>query len=316
MATLIALVGVALGLPYAWLLPNSNAAIPERPFAESRFVDVEGLRIHVREWPGTLPARQCPLLLVHGFAGSTFTWRGVAPMLSRRGQRVVAVDLPGMGYSERGRWTDETTALWKLLDTLGPPGESWCLGGHSMGARVIAAMATAHPERTLGMIYVDGLPIDLQHRELPAWYATALRFAPARQWLAVRADREWFAPERFEALLRAHCEIQEPTAEQIEGYYAPLRVRGTAQQLGLRLVEPWPVVDPAVLGKLPTLIVLGRDDRRVPAEVVSDLYVRYLRQAKVAALGGSGHCPMESDPMGFFGVVAGCWDSGVGRGGK
>src|SRR5213594_3876263 len=64
-----------------------------------------------------------PLLLVHGFPLSGFTWRKVLPELSKRHTCYVP-DLPGMGESE---WTDKTDfsfpgqaqTLKTLVDRLG-----------------------------------------------------------------------------------------------------------------------------------------------------------------------------------------------------
>ena len=41
-----------------------------------------------------------PLLLIHGFGASTFTWREIAPALARQ-HRVIAVDLKGFGQSDK-----------------------------------------------------------------------------------------------------------------------------------------------------------------------------------------------------------------------
>ena len=41
-----------------------------------------------------------PLLLIHGFGTSTYTWRRVAPELATN-HRVIAVDLKGFGQSDK-----------------------------------------------------------------------------------------------------------------------------------------------------------------------------------------------------------------------
>ena len=41
-----------------------------------------------------------PLLLIHGFGASTYTWRKIAPDLSRN-HRVIAVDMKGFGQSDK-----------------------------------------------------------------------------------------------------------------------------------------------------------------------------------------------------------------------
>src|SRR5262245_42585751 len=41
-----------------------------------------------------------PVLLIHGFGASTYTWRHVAPKLAET-NRVIAVDLKGFGQSDK-----------------------------------------------------------------------------------------------------------------------------------------------------------------------------------------------------------------------
>ena len=62
----------------------------------SRFVDLDG-PVHYVEWEGP-PERT--FVLVHGLGGSLLSWLAVAPGLARHG-RVLAMDLPGFGQTER-----------------------------------------------------------------------------------------------------------------------------------------------------------------------------------------------------------------------
>ena len=81
-------------------------------------IDTGTARLPVRRF-GSGP----PLLLVHGFPLSGFTWRKVLPELSQR-YTCYALDLPGLGASE---WTDATDfsfpgqgrTLKSLVDRLG-----------------------------------------------------------------------------------------------------------------------------------------------------------------------------------------------------
>ena len=67
------------------------------PFAEaSRFVGSRPHRWHVQE-VGAGPL----LLLIHGAGGATQSWRALIPLLARD-HRVVAMDLPGQGFTRRG----------------------------------------------------------------------------------------------------------------------------------------------------------------------------------------------------------------------
>lgn len=91
-----------------------------------------------------------PVVLVHGFASSLDTWRGVLPVLSEH--RVLALDLKGFGWSERpeGGADDysplaQARLVFALMDERGI--ERATIVGHSWGSSVVLAMALEHPER-------------------------------------------------------------------------------------------------------------------------------------------------------------------------
>src|SRR5690606_25493093 len=74
-----------------------------RPLAEvagpdAAYVNVAGVDLHVRRWEGEGDGPA--FLLLHGFPYSTRTFDDLAPLLAARGD-VVAVDLPGLGLTER-----------------------------------------------------------------------------------------------------------------------------------------------------------------------------------------------------------------------
>ena len=83
---------------------------------KSRFLDVRGQRMHVVD-VGEGPT----ILLMHGFLHSSYTWRANLEPLAKR-YRVVAPDLLGHGWSERGPldyslsgFTDQVEALLAKL---------------------------------------------------------------------------------------------------------------------------------------------------------------------------------------------------------
>jgi len=97
------------------------------------------------------------LVLVHGWASSTESWRHQFPDLADLG-RVLAVDLPGHGasappangYSMAG-FAD---AIAAAMDDAGV--REAVLVGHSNGVPVIAHFYRRHPERTLALVGLDG----------------------------------------------------------------------------------------------------------------------------------------------------------------
>jgi pimeloyl-ACP methyl ester carboxylesterase len=88
------------------------------------------------------------LLLVHGMAGSSETWRHVMPALAER-ITVLAPDLLGQGQSEKPRGDYSLGAhanlLRDLLDALGH--ERVTIVGQSLGGGVAMQFAYQFPER-------------------------------------------------------------------------------------------------------------------------------------------------------------------------
>jgi pimeloyl-ACP methyl ester carboxylesterase len=100
-------------------------------------------------------------LNLHGYmAGGGVYWRESTRLAARLGLRVVNPNLPGFGGSEplpweRVRMTSFADGLAALLDHLGAPAA--LVLGHSMGGAVALQFAHDYPERTLGVIYRDGV---------------------------------------------------------------------------------------------------------------------------------------------------------------
>lgn len=120
-----------------------------------RFVDVDGVRLHYLE-KGDGP----PVVLLHGniVSAQDFVYSGLFDRLAAR-YRVIAIERPGFGYSERPRgtaWTPRAQAdlLSRAFDVLGA--EQPLVLGHSWGALVAAALALDHPEAVRGLVLLGG----------------------------------------------------------------------------------------------------------------------------------------------------------------
>jgi pimeloyl-ACP methyl ester carboxylesterase len=108
-----------------------------------------------------------PIVLVHGFA-STKEANWLAPgwidALTRAGRRAIALDDRGHGESTKlydpARYHSAIMAddVRALMDHLGLPRAD--LMGYSMGARIVAFLALAHPDRVRSLI-LGGLGIGL-----------------------------------------------------------------------------------------------------------------------------------------------------------
>ncbi len=131
-----------------------------------------------------------PIVLVHGLQDEADSWRHVFGPLARR-QRVLALDLPGFGRSEKRtrRYTLDYFAgtVLRWLDALDITRASFV--GNSMGAMICEQIALTQPARVRDLTLVDGtLAITRQ----PAGPRGALLRRLFAKWL----DKRYFAKLR------------------------------------------------------------------------------------------------------------------------
>ncbi len=146
----------------------------------------DGLRLAYIDEAPTAPDRNEPIILVHGFASNhAVNWvnTGWVKALTADGRRVIALDNRGHGQSEAA-YAPEAYAsplmaedVRRLMDHLGLARAD--VMGYSMGARITAHLALAHPERVRAAI-LSGLGIKLiDGVGLPPGIADAME-APSR----------------------------------------------------------------------------------------------------------------------------------------
>ena len=146
------------------------------PNAEaSHFVRAGGLSWHVQDM-GQGPV----IVLVHGTGAATHSWRDLAPLLARD-FRVVAMDLPGHGFTDkpsirRLSLPAMTRALGQLLQAL--DAAPALVAGHSAGAAILARMCLD------GQIAPRSL-ISLNGAFLPFTGIAGKVFRPAAQLMAI-----------------------------------------------------------------------------------------------------------------------------------
>lgn len=121
-----------------------------RPF-HHRMVHAAGMRFHVVEG-----GQGEPLVLLAGFPQSWYAWRRVMPLLSDR-FRVIAVDLPGQGDSDKpvNGYDTRTTGerLRALVHALGH--ERYLIGAHDIGAWVAYPYVAAYPNEVRRLVMLD-----------------------------------------------------------------------------------------------------------------------------------------------------------------
>src|SRR5438045_3896014 len=192
---------------------------------------VEGLRL--RYLAGGSGA---PLLLVHGIAGFSFSWRKNFSDLIKH-FRVIAPDLPGVGYSERSDKFDSSlpgmaNALFRFLDAVQI--NSAHIVGSSHGGAVVMEMAAQQPQRFRSMVLVS--PVNPYAQK----YHGRIRFMSSSIGQMFMRLAPWLAaPLQRYAIGRMYGDPNKMPMGTAEGYCKPLRIAGRVPHL-LRCFQTWP----------------------------------------------------------------------------
>jgi pimeloyl-ACP methyl ester carboxylesterase len=266
--------------------PDLDAALPDG--VPGRMIAAGGHQVHVLEVGRGEP----PVVLVHGFASSTFDWEeAVLPTLARS-HRVVAFDLLGMGFSERVEGLPYGFDVWSrqvldVLDALGIPRAT--LVGHSMGGAVASIVAGEHPDRVERLVLVAPLvPLEQSER---AWFFTVAEIPGAGELMLGMTDRLPRLPGfSDDYLARARTAF---------------RRRGTRHGLlrYLRHGRDVPRLIAAYRGiRAPTLIVAGPVDDVVPF-AATRRWAPAIHDALVLPLEGVGHWVMRDQPRALTNAI-------------
>jgi len=142
--------------------------------SHSRFIQVRGLRYHLREW-GTGADAARTLVMLHGWMDVSASFQFVVDALDRD-WRVVAPDWRGFGLSDRAPgdcylYPDYLADLEFILDE-GVGSEPAWLVGHSMGGNVALMYAGARPQRVGAVVNLEGFGLrPTQPEQAPGRYA-------------------------------------------------------------------------------------------------------------------------------------------------
>ena len=252
--------------------PAELAGMPDVDGVEHRFVEANGLRMHVAEAgdPGAEP-----LVMVHGWPQHWYEWRHlVGPMAEHR--RVICPDLRGLGWSDAppDGYEKENLAsdVLALLGELGV--ERFELIGHDWGGWAGYLMCMREPERVkryLALnIFPPFLPPDAQNllSVWRFWYQVVI----ASPWLGRRAVQQiaqrnpvfhwigvdaWLPPERDAFLSR----LADPArAEASVQYYRTFLLHEMPAIVAGRYRNRWL--------ETPTLLLHGTGDKVQPASAL------------------------------------------------
>ncbi len=277
-------------------LLEKNAGIP-LPGAGQRDTVVDGVRWRTREVGGTVDP---PIVFVHGFLSSSATWKNVLAPIAV-GHAVIAVDLPGSGFSDRPWPYDysaggQAAALLRFLDARGI--RRAVLVGNSLGGAVCLIAAAARPERVSALVLVDsafpGVTIPMGFRSL----RTPLLGDMQMEFL-IRPVMAYTLRHRL------YARAERVTEETVSDWWDPVPVPGT-RRAALAFVRTSERGYGDLLGKIrmPTLVLWGKGDQLLPSSDGFRL-ASEIPGASLVLLPDAGHLPQEETPKEFARAVGG-----------
>lgn len=252
-----------------------------------RRLEAEGHTLSYHEY-GPREAERT-IVLVHGLGTSTLSWFKVIRPLGRR-YRVLALDLPGWGFSPYPPGRDHSTvpdlvaAITLFLERVA--GRPVVLIGQSMGGWACAKAAASRPDLVEELVLVNNAGV----------------LYPEVAELRTRLDL------RSPAMVDEFWRNMYHRVPRLYRLFRKDFVRRMHEPRILRFMDSLTEADfiNADLGRLtvPVTILWGQEDRFIPAHTV-DLMVRELRQGRVVWIPRCGHIPALERPREFLRIVNG-----------
>lgn len=299
---LLAIVVLAVVALAAFRLAAVNRETGERDVLapkSGRLVQTQSGGVFIQE---NGPPDGIPVVLFHGTAAWSELWRRTSETLAAAGFRVIALDLPPFGFSDRpGTYTREAQAarVEGVLRALNAAPA--IIVGHSFGAGAATELVMRHPQRARALVLVDaalGLtapPTDVPWLAQPKWVRELLVSLTITNPLATRTLLQSLIAKKERAL-----------PEYVEILQRPTTLRGTTSD-----VADWLhyfigddraalSADRAAYAKLtmPVTILWGDQDTVTPLEQARDL-ATLTPHATLVILPGLGHIPQIEDPAAF-----------------
>jgi len=265
----------------------------ETAWGEPKIFDYHGVKINYYE-AGQGP----PVILLHGFGASAYSWRYLAPALAEH-HRVFTLELKGYGLSDKpadGKYaiSDQADLVAAFIRTRDL--HDLVVMGHSMGGGVTLMtyfkVAEDNPGRIKRLVLIDsaGYP-----QKMP-WFIR-LAGIPLLNSVGTRLLSPRFAA--MIVLRKCYYNKDKITDEQIDtyAYYGSLpgareAVVATAQQIVPEDIEAVTARYKTI--SVPVLIIWGEDDQVVPVSVGRN-FKRDIPGSELVILPKCGHIPPEEE---------------------
>jgi pimeloyl-ACP methyl ester carboxylesterase len=267
---------------------------------ESKFIEVEGVQVHVR-----ILGEGEPVFLLHGSFASLHTWDAWQQAMSPYYQ-TISLDFPGHGLTgpdslKRYGVKDYSELVHALAQKLNI--EQYHVAGNSMGGAVAMQLASDYPGnvRSLNLIDAAGAPAadrTLTDSTAPkksnsggAWIFQVARHPVFSKLLLSCTPKFLFAMN----MKQVYGDDSKVTDEVTTRYYELMLREGNRQATLDRLSQPRNSNIQFERLTMPTLILWGAEDTWIPLAQGKRLQ-QALPGSNLMILDGVGHVPMEESP--------------------
>jgi pimeloyl-ACP methyl ester carboxylesterase len=235
------------------------------------------------------------VLLLHGLGTRADRWRSNIPGLASVQRRVIAVDLPGHGFAQKGPGFDYSVSgyarfvrgLMKVLDV-----DRATLVGASLGGQIAATLAGKNPELVDRLVLVGSTGLVAFGAETRANMSKML-VDMSREAIRTRLERgirnlSLITDELVEEDFRVNNSPGAADAFDALGRYFADRIDNDI------------VLDAliSISDRIPVLLVWGTEDLSVPLTVAADTTPK-IRGARLMQMAGTAHNPYFDKPDEF-----------------
>lgn len=267
--------------------PSQQYIISKYTTSESKFIDIDGLRVHYRD-----EGKGSVLLCLHGIQSSLHTWDGWVKEMKNH-YRIIRIDLPGWGFtgaSNFGYGRNETVKfLKKFVDAMGL--KKINIAGNSYGGFLAWNFVVDNQDMVDKLIILDaaGYPF-----KPPS--AVTLMTAPVIRNLYPIITPRFMVAKYTRDVYGTKSRV---TDETIDRYYHLMMYndnRKESVKFFQEIIGQFEMESASVKTiKKPTLIMWGRQDNWIPLSVM-ERFKKDIPHARVIVYDGTGHVPMEEIP--------------------
>lgn len=303
-AGIVAVLIILCALPYILTLPQTESRTAEQLAGfNSSFQTIDGAKIHYEVYGDPVNP---PVVLIHGFGGSTYSWRETIPFLQENKYFIVAVDLKGFGLSEKGLNLDyshvsQAQMVSDLLKNLNV--KDAVIVGHSMGANVAIMLSMEHPDKVSKLILVDAALNKVNSNPIAQLYPLISTFPVeqyARQILLRYANND-----KLKDILKSAYYNQELVTDNIvNGYSVALKMKDWQDSLVGVIRDSNHNNLPKGLDEIgkPVRIIWGLQDPWINIEDGKKINVD-IKGSIMDVVEEAGHLPMEEKPAEFNAIL-------------